>query len=239
MKVMFVGPTVPDARRLGLDLDLRAPVLQGDVRRAVDEGASIIGLIDGGFEYTAPVWHKEILYALSLGVTVLGAASMGALRAAECHGFGMIGVGEIFRLYRDGVLIDDSDVAQSHAPEELGWTGITEPLVNVRATLDNPALAAQQAGETLRALRTCAEALHFKDRTWRAIVRGAVLPEGLDPTGLLALLLHHRIDQKRRDALDLFAMAEALPDMRTAPPCNWQFQETSLWRQSLDPKARA
>ena len=76
----------------------------------------MIGIIDGGFEYTAPVWHKEILYALSAGTRVLGAASMGALRAAECHSFGMTGVGSIFKEYRDGTRIDDSDVAQ------ISWT---------------------------------------------------------------------------------------------------------------------
>ncbi|OLP52714.1 antibiotic resistance protein [Rhizobium rhizosphaerae] len=234
MKLLFVGPTLPDAPRLGLKLDLRAPVLQGDVYRAVEEGASVIGLIDGGFEYTAPVWHKEILYALSKGVRVLGAASMGALRAAECHGFGMIGIGEIFRSYRDGLLIDDADVGQSHAPAALGWTGITEPLVNVRATLANPALAALLPAQTLKALEASGAALHFKDRTWRRLVMNAALPHETDRTRLLDLLLAHRIDQKRRDALDLVSLAEALPDARTAPPSDWQFQPTSLWREMIE-----
>ena len=234
MKLLFVGPTLPDAPRLGLQLNLRAPVLQGDVYRAVEEGANVIGLIDGGFEYTAPVWHKEILYALSKGVAVLGAASMGALRAAECHGFGMIGIGEIFRNYRDGRLIDDADVAQSHAPEALGWTGITEPLVNVHATLTNPALAAHLSAPTLEALRASGESLHFKERTWRRIVKNAHLPQEADRGQLLEVVLAHRIDQKRLDALDLISMAEALPNVRTAPPLDWQFQTTSLWREMLE-----
>ncbi|MEJ0097006.1 MAG: TfuA-like protein [Bauldia sp.] len=51
--------------------------------KAVLAGASVIGLVDGVFENVASVWHKEILYALSEGVQVFGAASMGALRAAD------------------------------------------------------------------------------------------------------------------------------------------------------------
>ncbi len=79
MKVAFVGPTVPDAVRLaGNTLTIRPPARQGDVLRAVRDGAAAIGLIDGNFEYVAPVWHKEILFALSEGAAVFGAASMGA-----------------------------------------------------------------------------------------------------------------------------------------------------------------
>ena len=52
-----------------------------------------IGLIDGYFERVPSVSHKEILWAMSQGIVVIGAASMGALRAAELAPFGMLGVG--------------------------------------------------------------------------------------------------------------------------------------------------
>ena len=55
-----------------------------------------IGLIDGVFLDVPAVWHRELLWALSEGVHVFGAASMGALRAAELAPFGMRGVGTIF-----------------------------------------------------------------------------------------------------------------------------------------------
>ena len=97
MKVLFAGPSV-----YGLDLDLsgivlRHPAKQGDVIAAVRDGATAIGLVDGYFGGAAAVWHKEILYALSLGVRVLGASSMGALRAAECAAYGMEPIGEVAR----------------------------------------------------------------------------------------------------------------------------------------------
>jgi hypothetical protein len=45
------------------------------------------------FDSTPAVLHKEILWAMDRGVGVSGAASMGALRAAELHWYGMVGVG--------------------------------------------------------------------------------------------------------------------------------------------------
>jgi len=137
VKVVFVGPSLPDAaKHAATDIALRPPAVQGDVLRAVEDGANIIGLVDGGFENTAPVWHKEILFALSLNVTVLGAASMGALRAAECRAFGMIGIGRIYNDYVSGAVVDDADVALLHEPIELGCRALTVPMVNVRSTLD-------------------------------------------------------------------------------------------------------
>ena len=103
--------------------------------RAVLDGATSIGLVDGRYEDQAAPWHKEILWAIQNGVTVLGGASLGALRAVECAPFGMIGVGEVFRRYASGELIDDSDIAQLHGPAELGSMPLTEAFVNIEATI--------------------------------------------------------------------------------------------------------
>lgn len=76
------------------------PVSQGDIAGLLRRRPRVIGIIDGYFERVPAVWHKEILLALSAGVHVVGGASMGALRAAELHSFGMVGVGEVFAWYR-------------------------------------------------------------------------------------------------------------------------------------------
>ena len=108
-----------------------------------------IGIIDGGFLDVASVWHREILWALSQGVHVFGAASMGALRAAELDGFGMRGVGRIYAAYRDGcwpgydeAFEDDDEVAVIHAPPEAGGLPLSDAMVDLRDTL----LAAEAAG---------------------------------------------------------------------------------------------
>jgi hypothetical protein len=64
------------------------------------------------FHQSQSVWHKEIGFALMRGVVVIGAASMGALRAAEMHRYGMIPIGKIAQMYVDGEE-DDSLVAMT------------------------------------------------------------------------------------------------------------------------------
>ena len=44
-------------------------------------------------------------------VKVFGSSSLGALRAVELGKYGMIGIGKIFRLFRDGILESDDEVA--------------------------------------------------------------------------------------------------------------------------------
>ncbi len=121
MKVLFAGPSLYGADYNRSGLDVRPPARQGDLHRAVLDGATAIGLIDGVFGFVPSVWHKEILFALKAGVHVLGAASLGALRAAECADFGMEPVGTIALSYLDGERIEDGDVCLAHAPEEMAF----------------------------------------------------------------------------------------------------------------------
>jgi hypothetical protein len=60
---------------------------------------------------------------------------MGALRAAELHSFGMIGVGSIFEGYRDGTLTDDDEVTVVHSDAEGGYRPLSTAMVDMRATL--------------------------------------------------------------------------------------------------------
>src|SRR6202161_4453577 len=136
MTFIFVGPTLPAdeiARTQGFVC--LPPVAQGDLYRAARLRPRAIGVIDGFFSGAPSVWHKEILWAISRGVPVFGSASMGALRAAELHAFGMRGVGRIFEAFRDGELEDDDEVAVVHGPAELGHVQASEAMVNIRATL--------------------------------------------------------------------------------------------------------
>ena len=82
--VVFVGPSLrPGPRPDEGWWDWRPPVRQGELYRAARLRPAAIGVIDGYFEVTPTVWHKEILWAMAQGIHVYGAASIGALRAAE------------------------------------------------------------------------------------------------------------------------------------------------------------
>lgn len=226
MKVLFVGPSLPDAPALcGGDIHVRPPAAHGDVLAAVREGATVIGIVDGNFEHVAPVWHKEILYALDQGVAVLGAASMGALRAAECNAFGMIGIGRIYEDYASGRRVDDADVALLHGPAELGYPALSLPLVNVDATLER---LEDADGQDIGRLKDAARTLFYKDRTWPEIVKAAGRTH--DSQQILQLLHAATVNQKREDAL---AIVRVLTNFRPQSPekrGNWTFRATSLWR---------
>jgi hypothetical protein len=125
-----------DEARSVLDAEYRPPAGQGDVLRAALRRPRAIALVDGVFERAPAVWHKEILFALSEGIHVYGAASMGALRAAELAEFGMRGIGDVYRAFADGTLEDDDEVAVAHADSEHGFRPLSDAMVDVRGTLD-------------------------------------------------------------------------------------------------------
>lgn len=234
MKVMFVGPTLPDAASLvPPGIEIRGPAVHRDILVAVNDGATVIGLIDGCFESVAPVWHKEILFALSNGVRVYGASSMGALRAAECAAFGMIGIGKIYAQYASGQRFDDADVAQIHGPPEMNYLSLSEPLVNVLATLDHLSSRHDLEDAEYTSLRESAERLFFKDRSYRTIVASADLPEHASGHHLEDLLRTNAVNQKRLDALELLDTIAAAEDTRRQAPVCWDFASTTQWRSIL------
>ena len=233
MKVLFVGPTMFDLvfeGRLAVapDIVCRPPACQGDIARATLEGANVIGLVDGRYEDVAAPWHKEILFALDQGVAVVGAGSLGALRAAECAAFGMIGVGQNYRRYVSGELVDDADVAQLHAPNDLGCFPITEAFVNVEATIEQAKRVGDFTTEEAHALLTIARRIFFKDLTYETLAeRFAQTPLGAERA--LARLVRNRVDIKRADALQLVKAMSALPDVRDQNPRSWTMADSKTW----------
>ncbi len=235
MKVLFVGPSLPDAEVLaGPGFLVRPPAVRGDVYRAAQDGATAIGLVDGNFEHVAPVWHKELLFALGAGVTVYGAASMGALRALECEAFGMVAIGRIVEWYRQGLLDDDADVAQIHGPAELHYPGLSVPQANLLATLRALLRAGRIDVQEADALEAAGKAIHFKDRTFGSVAAAARLPRETRRKDIEDLLCAHAVDQKRADALDLIDVMRSCPAVRPDTARAWQLNVTSQWKRLLD-----
>jgi hypothetical protein len=135
--IVFLGPTlsIEAAKTILPDAIYFPPVRCGDILFAMRLKPKLIAIIDGYFEHTGSVWHKEILFAMSQNITVVGASSMGALRAAELTDFGMIGIGSIFQDYYSGILTDDDEVAVLHQPQEFSYTPLSDAMVNIRATV--------------------------------------------------------------------------------------------------------
>jgi hypothetical protein len=232
--VVFAGPSLPPSLRpTDPALEWLPPVRQGEVYRAALSRPDVIAIVDGYFEATPTAWHKEMLWAMTQGIHLFGAASIGALRAAELGAFGMRGIGCIYRDFRDGVLDDDDEVAVLHGPEELGYLPLTEAMVNIRATLAaavrdgvvDQTLAAEFAG--------LAKTLFYKERTY-PVVFDAAAASGLPAVELNRLkhwLPAGRVDQKRRDALAMVDVVIA--HMAAGPPplrVSYALAETAAWQ---------
>ena len=231
MKVLFAGPSLHGSTIDLGGIDLRPPAAQGDLLRATFDGASVIGLVDGNFEAVASVWHKEILFALSEGVRVLGAASMGALRAAECAAFGMEAIGKVAADYCAGRLNDDAAVAQLHGPAELGYLPLTETLVDVAATLDRLLESGAISPFERRRLEGSAHCIFFKERTIDAIISGSGLHHRESQLRQVYRQQHFSI--KRQDAQALVRVMRECPDLRSTPQRDWELSQSVFLRKLL------
>jgi hypothetical protein len=203
-RCVFVGPSLHGVARGPDNIDFLPPAARGDIVAAVERGVKWIGLVDGYFGSCASVWHKEILYALSRGCHVWGAASMGALRAAECLSFGMVAVGEIARQFATGELEDDAEVALLHGPPEADFVPFTEPLVDVRATLAEMSNRSRVSVEEAGRMLDIAGSIHFTERTVEAIAAAALGSRGLQDD-FRDIYAACRIHAKQADALLLLA----------------------------------
>ncbi|MGE0119671.1 MAG: TfuA-like protein [Dongiaceae bacterium] len=230
---IFTGPTLPPAEAAGiLKAEYLPPAAIGDVYKAARTRPWAIGIIDGFFEATPSVWHKEVLWAMAEGIHVFGASSMGALRAAELADFGMVGVGAIFQAYRDGTLEDDDEVAVVHGPPELGYVQLNEAMVNIRATIGKAAEDGVLSATTAKALIGIAKALYYKQRNYERLLAEAAarrLPAE-ELARLKAWLPANQINQKRLDAI---AMLRAIGEAQAAAPApkavSYIFEHTTLW----------
>lgn len=199
--VVFLGPSLErkTAEAL-LEARILPPAKRGDVTGAVASGARIITLIDGVFFQENAVGHREILDAMAKGVRVIGSSSMGALRAAELDVLGMEGVGTVYALFRDGLLVSDDEVALVFDPGT--GTALSEPLVNIRCTLKRAVREKVISPETASVVLAIARSLYFPDRSWAQIldVAESRLPSPVI-RDLSAFIGSSAVDQKREDAL--------------------------------------
>jgi len=177
--LVFLGPSLPEEEALALvPCRVLPPASQGDLWRALSLRPRAIALVDGVFEAQPSVWHHEVLAALEAGVAVFGGGSMGALRAAELSGHGMVGVGAIFEAYQRGELVDDSEVALLHADAEHGYRALSVPLVNVRHAARCAREARVLSAAEAQALVDAAVGVFYQDRSWPRLLKamGAVWP---------------------------------------------------------------
>ncbi len=200
--IIYLGPSLSrdEAESIlpsGSSVEYRLPVRRGDLAGAITTHPLIIGIIDGLFFENAAIGHREILGAIRAGIRVIGASSMGALRAAELESFGMEGVGEIFHRYKVGNIESDDEVALICDP--VSGEALSEALVNIRITLEM-AVASGGITETESSLiLQSAKSHYYPERTWGMTFSTVDLSQERKEEIRLWLSLH-RYDQKGEDA---------------------------------------
>jgi hypothetical protein len=230
---VFTGPTLY-GEQVPAGIDCYAPAAMGSVYRAVEAGYSRIGIIDGLFGDVPSVWHKEILYAMSAGVEVAGAASMGALRAAELATLGMIGIGSIYRLFRNGHWTDDDEVAVMHATEYLAFRPLTEAMCNIRFTLRRLRRLGVVGQSLEKSLVDGMKTKHFSERTMEELSRLIEDVAGEAAADRIArAFAREYVDVKANDANALLTyMTQPTASARPAHP--WNFPATVHWRTQFE-----
>ncbi|MFT3886560.1 MAG: TfuA-like protein [Arachnia sp.] len=208
--VVFLGPTlsVAEARR-HLDAVYLTPAGNGDIVKAVlEHSPRAIALIDGVFAQSPAVRHKEILWAMSRGVRVYGASSMGAVRAAELEAHGMTGYGMVFRWYRRHSLADDAEVAVAMAPAQLGSFPIGDALIDIRLTLKKAVLEHVIDKRMQIYLEDLARSSHYTERSYEKLISKAA-EHGMQSKEIFDLkiwLTDGKRKQKAADAVGLLSL---------------------------------
>jgi hypothetical protein len=135
--VIFLGPSLSRQKAKNiLEADYRPPAKKGDLLRLADltKDIAMVGLVDGFFLQDYPPTPIEVYQlATKKNILLVGAASLGALRAVELEKFGMIGIGKIFELYKTGKIDGDDEVAVTF--EEGRHTLQSEAMIDIRFNL--------------------------------------------------------------------------------------------------------
>lgn len=172
--LVFAGPSIPAAEVVDLcpGVEVRPPVRRGDLYREREQRAWGFLVIDGVFMQEDAVSPREVVDVLEDGALVVGAASMGALRAADCWPAGARGVGLIYRLYRRGVLESDEEVAVAVSTDGSG-VAVSLPLVNVRYAMARAVRRGLVDRSTARHVVRVAASIYYPERTWPAVLARA------------------------------------------------------------------
>jgi hypothetical protein len=206
--IIFLGPSLTHekARKI-LDADYRPPAKKGDFLKFASQTnvLTVVGLVDGYFLQDYPPSPIEV-YQLIMrkNTVVIGSASLGALRAVELEKFGMIGVGKIFELYKNGTIHADDEVAVTFTEDAQSLQ--SEAMIDIRFNL----FIAERKGIidtiTKKIIARVAKNVYFPYRNYNDILDKTkdMHPElGHDLDSFRAYIHRNRLSLKEKDAIRL------------------------------------
>ena len=212
--VIFLGPSLSreKARKI-LDADYRLPAKKGDLLQLILKEVDIVGLVDGYFLQDYPPTPIEVYNLVrKRNVKVFGSSSLGALRAVELCKYGMIGIGKIFRLFRDGILESDDEVAVTFTD----YTNYkSEALIDIRYNLFLAKKYKIIDNRTERSILKVSKQTYFPYRTYEDILDKCKLkyPEiNSQVESFRGYILNNKKSLKERDAVRLLKHIKSIHD---------------------------
>ncbi|UOY10306.1 TfuA-related McrA-glycine thioamidation protein [Methanonatronarchaeum sp. AMET6-2] len=197
--VVFVGPSLRHKEaQIILEVDYRPPAERGDIKKASQQNPHTICLIDGVFSQDCSVSHREILQTLQKNINVVGASSMGALRASELDRYGMKGIGEIYSRYKQGTINSDDEVALTFSPQN--YQPLSTPLINIRYNLEQATQKNIITQQEMEKLIQETKKKFYPKRNYSLLLKIARKHPRINHSELKQFLEENKVDLKKEDA---------------------------------------
>lgn len=206
--IVYLGPTLPrDEAVKILDADYRDPAKKGDflmLSQDSDE-KKYVGFIDGVFLHDYPPPPIEVYHlATRKNIELVGASSLGALRAVELEKFGMKGIGKIFQMYKNGIINADDEVAVTFVRGSN--TLQSEAMIDIRFNLFLAYRKGVITNDTKKRFAKVAKRIYFPFRNYEDLInltqkQYPAIHDELE--NFRAYVLQYRDSLKARDAVKL------------------------------------
>jgi hypothetical protein len=215
--IVYLGPTLSreDASRI-LDADYRDPAKKGDFLRlsqTLDE-KKYVGFIDGVFLHDYPPSPIEVYHlATRKNIELIGASSLGALRAVELEKFGMKGIGKIFQLFKRGIINADDEVAVTFVRDKNILQ--SEAMIDIRFNLFLAYKKGIITKQTKKRFVKIAKNIYFPFRNYEDIIKLAQnqFPSINDELeNFRDYIVNNRDSLKARDAIKLLKYVKTISE---------------------------
>ena len=215
--IVYLGPTLSreEATKI-LDADYRDPAKKGDflmLSRDSDE-KKYVGFVDGVFLHDYPPSPIEVYHlATRKNIELIGASSLGALRAVELEKFGMKGIGKIFQLYKNGIINADDEVAVTFVRENNILQ--SEAMIDIRFNLFLAYKKGIITNQTKKRIAKIAKNVYFPFRNYEDIIKmtSQQFPSIYNELeSFRSYILKNRDSLKARDAIKLLKYLKTMSE---------------------------
>lgn len=215
--IVYLGPTLSREEAIKiLDADYRDPAKKGDflMLSRDSDGKKYVGFVDGVFLHDYPPSPIEVYHlATRKNIELIGASSLGALRAVELEKFGMKGIGKIFQMYKNGIINADDEVAVTFVRENNILQ--SEAMIDIRFNLFLAYKKGIITNQTKKRFAKIAKNTYFPFRNYEDIIK---LTHQQFPSihneleSFRSYILKNRDSLKARDAIKLLKYLKTMSE---------------------------